>query len=55
MKNYVVLFIAKTSNKMGFDVFLAANAEAAASYFYNYYRRDEFQIITIAEKPEVQK
>lgn len=55
MKNYVVLFIRKSNDKMGFDVFTAENEAAAKRSFFECYRHDDYKIVTIAEKPEVQK
>lgn len=55
MKNYVVLFIRRSNDKMGFDVFTAESAAAAKRSFFECYRHDDYKIVTITEKPEVQK
>lgn len=52
MKNYVVLFIRKSNDKMGFDVFTAENEAAARHSFFECYRHDDYQIVTVAIKPE---
>ena len=53
MKNYVVLFIRKSNNKMGFDVFYAGSEAEALHNFHEVYRHDDYHIVTVVEKPEV--
>ena len=52
MKNYVVLFLRKSNNTLGFDVFTAENEAAARHSFFEVYRHDDYQIVTVTIKPE---
>lgn len=53
MKNYIVLYINKTSGNVGFDIFTAANEAEAKRSFRVCYRHGDCKIITVVEKPEV--
>lgn len=53
MKNYIVLYINKTSGNVGFDIFTAANEVEAKRSFRVCYRHGDCKIITVVEKPEV--
>lgn len=55
MKNYVVLFLRKSNNTLGFDVFTAENEAAARHSFFECYRHDDYQIVTVAIKPEARR
>lgn len=53
MKSYTVLFIRKSNNRMGFDVFTADSAEAAKRSFLECYRHEDYLIVAVTEKLEV--
>lgn len=53
MKNYIVLYINRTSGNVNFDIFTAANEAEAKRSFRECYRHDDCKIITVVEKPEV--
>lgn len=52
-KNYIVLFMNARTGKVGFDIFTDPTPAAARGSFHVYYRHDNYKILSVVEKPEI--
>lgn len=52
-KNYIVLFMNARTGKVGFDIFTDLTPVAAKGSFHECYRHDNYKILSVVEKPEI--
>lgn len=54
MRDWVVVFQNKNTGKVAFDVFTEVTPELARKAFRVCYRHEDYRILTVVEKPEVE-
>lgn len=52
-KDYIVLFMNARTGKVGFDIFTDSKTAAARGSFHACYRHDNYKILSVVEKPEI--
>lgn len=52
-KNYIVLFMNARTDKVGFDTFTDPTPVATRGFFHACYRHDNYKILSVVEKPEI--
>lgn len=52
-KNYVVLFMSKTTGQIGFDVFASSAPGDAKKLFEKKYRHDVYDVLSVVKKPNI--